>query len=351
MRVGMLALLVCGLWLAWLPPHAYAQEATPTPPLSGQSSGPSLPSFPSASDIANALIGPLRQALTDWWQQARDQFGTTVNDTISEAFDAFGAFLSDLLHRVNFVTELPPGMTYQLPAVQQLRGRLETLAWASWPVVVLANLLWAGYGTLVSYPASRLAQGAGRSIVAYTALHFVGGAQVWWIDFCNSLANSILSFEGGLPAMHSVTGLGHAAVELFAAGLYYLFTLILFVGRAGTLGWVDLLLVWTPMALMLWALPFGLAQRFGRFWCDQFLLSVFVQVLIAVVMALAAGLVTTAATLGMGGIEQVFTTILLLGGLFWLAFSLPGKLTRSLEHSPTQVFVQLGRVAGALVAK
>jgi hypothetical protein len=316
----------------------HAQEATPTPPPANN--GPSLPSFPSASDIANALIEPLKQALIAWWQGVLDRVGTTAHDTLTTASTSMGAFLSALLSRVNFVTQLPPALTYNLPVVQSLRARMDTLAWALWPVVVLANVLWAGAGmSLGNAPPQRLALGAGRSIVAYAALRLVGPAQAWWIDFCNALSASLLSLDSGLPAMHTIGGLGQTAAELVAAWLYYLFALLLFISRAAALGWVDVLLVLTPLAIMLWALPLAVGQRFGQFVADQFLLVIFGQVIVAVVMALAAGIVTATALTGLGGLEQLFTTLLLMGGFFWLAFVLPGRLAHELARSPVQVVV------------
>lgn len=319
---AMLAVLLLTICLP-----ATVQADTDTPPPAA-APGPSLPSFPSASDIAGALVAPFSTALTTWFTQTvPDTFGGWMQALMQQLTEALSSFLRDTLGRFNIVTTLPPVFTYNLPVVQQLRGRLTKLAAAVWLLAIVVQVIWHGTGTTIGRSWTDLFPGLGRLLVAGAAMALAPAAMAGWIDFANNLSNALLDLNSGLPGMTQMSGLGHAASELFAADLYLLFAMALLMGRVAALVWVDVLLVVAPFALVVWALPFGIAQRFGAFWLNQFLLTTFAQVFLAIVMALAAGMVTAMGTSGLGDVTQVFVTSLLLAGSFWTAIRLPGKLT------------------------
>src|SRR5690348_13752050 len=108
-----------GLLLAVAP--VLAQEASPDPPAG--------PSFPGASDIADAILrglgDVLRTTLDTWW----DQSGPVVlGKLVSVAFGAvvmwFWTHLGPLLSSINFFTKIPPQWSYELAPLVALRARL-----------------------------------------------------------------------------------------------------------------------------------------------------------------------------------------------------------------------------------
>lgn len=313
---------------------APAPDATPPP-------GPPGPTsvFPSAGDIAGALVAPFTTALTTWFKAVPDTFGGWINEGITQLTDALWAWLMGLLDRFNIITTLPPGLTYKLPAVVQLRDRLTRLAGTLWLLAAICQIVYGAGGTIFGRPLGRLFPGLGRLILAAGARYYAPQVMAGWIDLCNAMSNSLLGLETGLPGMNNfAAGSQRASAELIATGVYLSMALLLLLGRISTLIWIDMLLVVAPLALTVWALPFPLAQRAGAWWCNQFLLQSFTQVLLAIVLALAVGILSAQDAISQDSVSAQLMSVLLFVGLLWTAFRLPHRLN-SLAHGATPVRV------------
>lgn len=351
----MLVLLTLSAWFV-VPRAAHAQEVPP------QQSPPPASSGPSLGDLSGAIGRAFGDALAHWFDETvatrfqaavaavPQTVGQWAQALLSLVVHALLDFLRSLLDRLNIITTLPPGLTYNLPAVIELRTRLTRLAGAMLGLVIVVQVLWAGYGTTMGRPWQSLLPGASRVLAAGIALRLAPPVMAWWMDFCNALSNSLLTLQGGLPGMEQLSGVGQAAAELVAACLYVLFALLLVIGRVCTLAWVDVLLVATPLALAVWALPFGAAQRFGGWWGREFLLTTFVQLPLAIVMALAAGIVTAVGTSGLGDVAQWFVSDFVLIGLLWTAFRLPSRLQGASQAMGAAAVAQTARVAARVAA-
>lgn len=338
-RIAALLLLTC--WLAQ-PLAAYAQESTPTPPPQNNPG----PSIPSAGDIAGALVQPIVDGLSAFVLTLPSRVGLWIQTWLDSLIDYLWNFQGRALSELNIITNLPPQLTYNLQAVQNLRARMTVFSWSVWGLAAVCWLLVGGCWTMAGRPWTAMLPGFGRLLLAGAAVKLAPAAMAGWIDLFNALANAFLAPGTMLPGSGNgqVSSLGAGVAEITAAVLFLIPATILFFGRVSTLVWVDLLLVIAPVALVLWAMPFPLATRFGEFWANQFFLHTIIQVFLAVVLALADGLVGAAGAMtGANDAVQRLMVTLLYCGLLWTAFRLPSHLG-VLAHNTNPVRAAQGAI-------
>jgi hypothetical protein len=101
----------------------------------------------------------------------------------------------------------------------------------------------------------------------------------WWLDLVNAASGALLDPSSGLPGLDQVRGFDRISALGVVAAVYVVFALVFLLHRLKLVVLTGLLLGVAPLAIAAGALPFGLAQRFFRWWLATFLAVTFVQVL------------------------------------------------------------------------
>lgn len=330
MRVSKLAVLsvvASALWLLASAAPALAQD------------GPSLPSFPSAQDIADAFLKGLgeviRTAMDQWW----DTSGPVVfGRFITLIFGAITSWLWDhlgpLLTSVNFFTRIPPQWTYELPQVVALRARLNTLGVAIMGLSLVLGILYGVYGLSTGKPITRLLSAVPTFVLGTGALLVLPQGMEWWVRLCNATSDALAAPTLGLPGLSQMEALDRMSA-IGVVGLVFLFFGLWFVVlRLVLLCLVSILMTVAPIAVAVGTLPFPLGQRFFSWWLSTFLGVTFVQVLQTACLSIGAGMLSAPVVVGgpPSDAARDIMTAAIGAGMIVAATKTPGLLLGSLAR-------------------
>ncbi len=220
-----------------------------------------------------------------------------VGEVFERALTAMLQAMTTALHRVisgvmgsslNFITQTPPAGSYANPTVQALWGTVRAIANAALALIAL----WGGFHLIVRpqlgspyheamelFP--RLALGA---LLANTSLAWAQLA----IDANNALCQAI--GQATLPAWEHAGAATQLLVDVLAALIYLVVSLLLLLQMLMRLALVNVLLVVSPLALLCWVLPE--TGGWARLWSSLFLSSVFTQFVQVLALKLGASLLT-----------------------------------------------------------
>jgi hypothetical protein len=297
----MLAAPVAGPFvLRHLPaPAVYAQEApgdaSPDPGGGARGSG-DLAHF-----LANVLGGVLnisdatrsvadfttRLSVTDWqdltWGMLRF-IGRRLLQVVAAGLrhQVDGALSSQL----NFISRTPETLTYQSPTVLGLWGRMRQIANAGLALVafvgglnvILNRRLGTPYHDAFQF-LPRLAVGA---VLANTSAQWTGLA-IWANNqLCDAIGHA------SLPGLEQTAAELQALADIVLVIVYLAVGLLLISQMLLRLALVDLLVVVSPLALLLWVLP--QTEGWWRRWSTAFTGAVFAQFVQVGTLKLAGGL-------------------------------------------------------------
>jgi hypothetical protein len=328
--------VLLALVLALTPRVLLAQDAEP--PLAPLAA-PLAPVGPSAGDIAGAVLGGLGdvigQALTAWFSTAAPVIlGRLVAGAFGFLADQLWHLAGGVLQGVNIFTQLPPGWSYDLQPVGELRARLTPVARAVLLLALVLGVLWAGLGTVIGRPFGRLYNHIGTFLLATGGLLAAPQLTRWWIDLCNALSAALLGGDTGLPGLAAVQGWERLSALGVVAVIYLVVALLLLLNRLKLIVYCVLLLAVAPLGIAAGALPVPPAQRFFRWWLATFLGVTFVQVLQAACLGIGGWLIS--APLVAGRVEGPGEGLLSAGvgtAAILAAMSLPQMLLGSLARA------------------
>ena len=243
---------------------------------------------------------------------------------------------------LNFISQTPESVSYGSPAVRDLWGRMRQLANAGLAVValvgglnvVLHNRLGTPYHEAMAF-LPRLAVGA---VLANTSLQWTGLA----IE-ANNVASAAVG-RAPLPGWEQAGMLSHAWLDLALGGVYLFVALLLLVQMLLRLALVDLLIVVSPLAMVLWVLP--QTEGWARRWTASFAGFVFAQFVQVIAIRLGSGL-----TLQLSGLAPDAVAVGLLAGITTLGLTLkvPSLLNAHIDDGMSAARRRARRAAGRLL--
>lgn len=277
-----LSLLVLGLLLAVFcltaVTPAHADEPPPDPPPAETPAPSPLPSS-----------GGLIRLLPDPKQWAAEVFDRVLVNLLQGLASAFYHVVDGVLNSsLNFITQTPPSGSYASPTVAGLWGVVRLIAnaalvlvalWGGFNVIVRDQLGSPYHGAMELFP--RLALGA---LLVNTSLSW---AQIA-IDANNALCHAV--GQAGLPAWERADTSSRLLVDLVAALIYLVTSLLLLLQALMRLALVDVLLVVSPLALLCWVLP--QTQGWARLWSTVFFGAVFTQFVQVLALKLGGSVLT-----------------------------------------------------------
>ena len=223
----------------------------------------------------------------------------------------------DVLESANFVTQLPPGLTYRHEWVEhgvRTSTALALLLLGAFLALQLLSavlrVLWdRGFGdVLATLPAY---------VVVLALLRWYPALVEWGITVANALAARFLDPSTGLPGWEQMGGFDQSTNLGVFALVYWFGSGLLVFGRAVTVLAVRLLIVAGPLLIVLGASPFAWGRHWFGWWLGLLLARVSAQVFQAFALGAGASLLASGQT----------PADLLWGiGAVWLAVIFPSML-------------------------
>jgi len=272
-------LLACTLWHA-SPVTAYADEPSPA-------------TTPTATTLAPAGNPPPSNApifsFPDPKQWAADVFSQVLVTLLRGLADALRNVITGVMgSSLNFITQTPAAGSYASPTVLALWGVVRGIANAGLVLVVV----WGGFNVIV-----RQQTGATYHDVMELLPRLMLGAvlvntSLWWAQFAIDVNNALCQAIGqsSLPAWDRADTASQLLMNVIAALIYLVTSLILVLQMLMRLALIDMLLVIAPLGLLCWVLP--QTQSWAHRWCSNFFNTVFTQVLQVVTLKLGGSLLT-----------------------------------------------------------
>ncbi len=346
--------LIASLAASLLPVAPAQAQAFPTPPAAEWGSLPgsgAAPASASADQAMNRSPGGAQEVggppgLPDIGRGIRELFASTISvaeftirlremEWQEVAWEVFKLVLLEicrvfvehmrqvinqfLTSKVNVVTETPAEMSYRSQTVQGLWVKARNIANAG----IFFVAVWGGVNVMVQHQLGspyhttleflpRLAVGA---VLANTSLG--------WTSLLVELNNLFCRFIGGagLPGLERLAELQRFDIELFLAVVYYVVGLLLLAQMLLRLALVNLLIVVSPLAMLMWVLP--QTQGWSRQWSSTFTGTVFTQFVQVTSLHLGGSLL---AELQSATADAKVVTILAGIATICLTFKVPGLM-------------------------
>jgi len=222
-------------------------------------------------------------------QWAADVFSQVLVTLLRGLADALRTVATGVMgSSLNFITQTPAAGSYASPTVLALWGVVRDIANAGLVLVVV----WGGFNVIV-----RQQTGATYHDVMELLPRLMLGAvlvntSLWWAQFAIDVNNALCQAIGqsSLPAWERADTASQLLMNVIAALIYLVTSLILVLQMLTRLALVDMLLVIAPLGLLCWVLP--QTESWARRWCSNFFNTVFTQVLQVVTLKLGGSLLT-----------------------------------------------------------
>lgn len=355
---GLLGLIVVLFWTLARPLPVVA--AGVTPPAAVQPAPAGLPSLPGQSTTGTAagtaqgtgsqvVVVNSGPSIDELKQQAPDLLQSGLGGLLG----GLAQGLSDVLGVVqgfNFLTQTPPGLSYQHPDVRRLWNAMRTATNAALALIALVG----GYNVMLRRQLATRSDGALEFLPRLLVGALLANTSMWWTSLAIDLNNALCQGVGaaGFPGWGRIVGtalLGGGTAMLWTPArlllalamlLYLVLCLLLAMQMLMRLALVDLLLVLAPLGLLCWILP--QTQRWARLWSSSFAGAVFTQFVQMVAMLLAGNLLV-AAVPGTGLAGTALGPLLGMASVV-LVLKLPGIVGHQLSDG-------WGTLRGVLVAQ
>jgi hypothetical protein len=258
----------------------------------------------------------------DWQQVIWEMFTLIMTRLCQALVDAVWQLVDGLLNSsLNFVTRTPPEVTFDSPTVQGLWETTRRLANAG----IAAVALWGGVNVVVRRPLGAPYHSALELLPRLAVGALLANTSRTWTTLFIELNNALCGAIGhtALPGWGNVPVLDRAVLDLALAVVYALVSLLLVAQMLLRLALLDLLIVVSPLAMLLWVLP--QTQGWSRQWSSTFSTAVFTQLLQVTALRLGGSLLTEFRVAGGWGQANVVTYLVGIA-LLWLTFKVPALL-------------------------
>jgi len=281
MYVLLAVFLTCALWQTSAIP-VYADDLTPAATSAATAAAPAPAGNPAPTNA------PLF-SFPDPKQWASDVFSQVLVNLLRGLADALRGVVTAIMgSSLNFITQTPAAGSYASPTVLALWGVVRGIADAGLVLVIM----WGGFNVIV-----RQQTGATYHDMMELVPRLVLGAllvntSLWWAQFAIDANNAICQAVGqsSLPAWDRADTASQMLMNVIAALIYLVTSLILVLQMLMRLALVDMLLVVAPLGLLCWVLP--QTQSWAHRWFSNFFNTVFTQVLQVITLKLGGSLLT-----------------------------------------------------------
>ncbi len=251
------------LVLAAVPPPGTPQPPA-VPPAAAQA----------AQQAAGGIVGGIEGQIFTWYQQ-----------------------ILDWIAGQNFVLQTGAGVTFQQPVIVKFWQANALVADAALALVVL----WIAYNVIIGYydPLQMLSRVVLAAVAIHASLTFIS----LFVSINNGLCASVVATAGVpntadiaaflYPNVHAVLGGQGDPGQVFQAVIIVLMTITVILQLIVRLGLLDLLIVLSPLALLLYIAP-G-TQKWANLWFGAFFTTLFLQFLQVTAIAVGAALITSLA--------------------------------------------------------
>lgn len=330
--------ILLGAVLLALTVSTSALAAPAVPPVSLPAAAPATPATGSAAPqvvVVNSgpSIADLKKETPGLFQNVLGGFLGALGQGLKAAVDTAQSF--------NFLTETPPGLSYQHPDVDRLWGALRDVADAGLALVAMAG----GFIIMLRRHLGARSDGALEVLPRLIVGALLVNTSMWWTRLAIDANNALCSAIGGtgFPGWGRIAGdallaggAGLAAIVWTPAQLVLVIALLLYLALCLVfvlqmlmrLVLVDVLLIVAPLGLLCWILP--QTQRWARLWSSTFVSAVFTQFLQVTALVLAGDLLSIIGA-GAGPAGLILGPFLGLATLI-LVLKLPGFVGREVSN-------------------
>lgn len=278
-----LATVLLSLGLA-IAPYVYADD----PPVASSPVATATPPTPDGNPAPDRS-GDQSGFLPDPRQWAAEVFNQVLVNLLRGIADAIrGAVGGVMGSSLNFISQTPPAGSYASATVQTLWGVTRSIANAALVLVAL----WGGFNLIVREQIGSPYHDAMELFPRLVLGALLANTSLWWaqlaIDANNALCQAIGQVT--LPAWERAGGATQVLVDVIAALIYLVTSLLLLLQMLMRLALIDVLLVASPLALLCWVLP--QTQGWGRLWSGTFFGAVFTQFVQVLALKLGGSLLT-----------------------------------------------------------
>ncbi len=287
------------------------------------------------------VLGPLCGLgdLGTWMQQTIQHI---ISDSLSSLASDFGNAIVGFINDVNFLTHTPENLSYNDDLVKQFATATQVLADGLLAVVVLVS----GYNVMLRPYMGSTYAGA----LEFLPRLLLGGVLIntaaWWCRLAIDANNAACGAFGGPSVADVVSTILRVAVDHISGLLMLLvatvMAILLLIQQLMRLALVDVLLILSPLAALMWILP--QSQSWGRLWGRLFVATVFAQAVQVLTLRLGFNLATGLPPLTASGLLQPLLGIAVLA----LTLKIPSLMSGGAAGGNI-VASLIGTAAGAAV--
>jgi len=296
--------IVVAATVALASPLPALAQPTPTPAGDGGTGG-------------GCFLGVICQNPATWLQQ------TTTNiltDFLSGLAQDFGDATVGFINNVNFLTRTPESLSYNNELVKQFATATQMLADGLLAVVVLVS----GYNVMLRPYMGATYAGALEFLPRLLLGAILINTAAWWCRLAIDANNAACGVFGAPSIADVVSTILRVAVD-HVSGLLMLLVatvmaILLLIQQLMRLALVDVLLILSPLAALMWILP--QSQSWGRLWGRLFVATVFAQAVQVLTLRLGFNLATGLPPLTASGLLQPLLGIAVLA----LALKIPSLM-------------------------
>jgi Conjugal transfer protein TrbL len=292
-------------------------QADAPPPLQPPVPPIPLPDLPNPFDSLDALDP--RTLATDLVTALLTTFGEALIGAM-RGFTDWALGLGD--SSLNFVTRTPAAGTYASPTVRSLWDYSRAITNAALAVIVLCGGLNVMVKEHTRSPYHEALELLPRLLLGALAANLSLSFARFLIDLNNAVAGGV--GQVGLPCYDQATPSQEGVALIVTALAYAVVAILLVLQMLMRLALLDLLIILSPLAMLLWVLP--QTQGWFRWWIDLFPITVFQQALQVLTLKLGTALMVE---LTPGSLSNATLTLFLGIAVCWLTLKLPTLLHRA----------------------
>ena len=257
------------------------------------------PAAGDGGDGGGCFLGVICQNPATWLQQTTTNILTDVLSGLAQDFsDAIVGFINN----VNFLTRTPESLSYNNDLVKQFATATQVLADGLLAVVVLVS----GYNVMLRPYMGATYAGALEFLPRLLLGAILINTAAWWCRLAIDANNAACGVFGAPSIADVVSTILRVAVD-HVSGLLMLLVatvmaILLLIQQLMRLALVDVLLILSPLAALMWILP--QSQSWGRLWGRLFVATVFAQAVQVLTLRLGFNLATGLPPLTASGLLQ-----------------------------------------------
>ncbi len=297
------------------------------------------PAAGDGGDGGGCFLGVICQNPATWLQQT---ITSILTDFLSGLARDFGDAIVGFINDVNFLTRTPENLSYDNELVKQFATATQMLADGLLAVVVLVS----GYNVMLRPYMGATYAGALEFVPRLLLGAILINTAAWWCRLAIDANNAACSVFGAPSIADVVSTILRVAVD-HVSGLLMLLVatvmaILLLIQQLMRLALVDVLLILSPLAALMWILP--QSQSWARLWGRLFVATVFAQAVQVLTLRLGFNLATGLPPLTASGLLQPLLGIAVLA----LTLKIPSLMSGGAAGGNI-VASLIGTAAGAAV--